>query len=180
MTEAEFDRRLQALIKANLSGEAMGDLDGFADLFTGLKNVFVKAGSAIASGVGKVASSAGGIIKSVGSGLASPGGASLVSTAGSFLVAKQAAKIEESKIALQTALINQGYMPVSSGAQSLLDDVASQGVIAANGRVLIPGVTGSPRYGTNGAASLMSNPVPWLLGGLGLLGIAVISKPRGR
>lgn len=187
MTEAEFDRRLQNLLKSNMTAEAMGDLDGFADLFSSLKNVFVSAGSAIASGAGKLASglasSASGIVSNIGSALTSPGGQSLISTAGQFLVTKQAAKIEQNKIALQTALVNQGYVPTSPAAQGFLTDVAQNGVVAANGRVLIPGAGGTLRGSRNGGGgimgSVMANPMPWVLGGAGLIAVLLLTRSSG-
>lgn len=184
MTEAEFDRRLRQLVERGIPLDGLADLQGFADIFNSIKNVVVKAGSALGTVASKVASGvssgASTLFKGLASGagnvasaLTGPLGQTLVSTAGSIAITNQAAKIEANKIALQTALLNQGYAATSPDALSLLRDVAQTGIVGPDGRYIVPGVQRA-----SGGLFGGGNMTPVIIGVAGLLGLVLLTRSR--
>lgn len=180
MTESEFDRRLMAILQ-NASPGTQG-LDGFADLLGSIKNVVVSAGKKVAPLIGKIGTGAMGLVKAVGGtagsvlkNLTGETGQTLLQVGSQVYMTKQAAKIEENKIALQTALVNQGYAAVSPEAQLLLGDVARDGITGSNGRVLYPGINQRSVAGFD-----LQTLTPYFLAAAGLVGLVIVTRSGAR
>jgi hypothetical protein len=192
MTEAEFDRRLMALVAAAAPEQAVGDLEGFLDMFSAIKNVMVSAGrgavsvagkvghgvASVAKGIapaaGKIAGGIGRAVASVGRGLTSPGGQALLATGGALYVQKQQLKMESKKADLQNALYAQGFAATSPQSQAFLSDIAREGVMTSDGRIVIP----AGNLSRTGTGFNLEGFTPVLIAAAGLMAFAML-VPRG-
>lgn len=183
MTEAEFNKRLLALLQKNPQVQMHG-MDGLADIFSSIKNTIVSVGSSLVSGVKTLGSTLAKGAKSTLSVFSGDTGKQLLETAGTVFVAKTTMDIAKSQAQAQaasnqnsvaTALAAQGINVNSPEGQALLRDVANSGIVGAGGQTLFPAAN---PYARSSGFFNMETLQPILIAAVGLLAFSFI-VPKG-